>query len=423
MRKNGESTALLLAFYFILGLNFSLPAVGLQFYLVESIKMTPPAMASLMAVISIPWCFKPAVGLFSDTFTLFGLHRKPYIVIGLLVNGLSWWVLPHMGEDGIGLLLFTSSFGMCVADVACDCLLVVAARNEDEKNKGTVQSYAWGLRAAGGLAASLIGPVAYNSMGAQLTFILTGCVPIVFSTLIPLLNEEKHLHDHKIENPLKRLFEAFKNPIIWQPALFIVCLNITPGYGTVLVYFFEKVLGFTPYNFATLDFAGSVSAIVGTILYKRYLTRVPLRKLFFYTLAIAWVLRWLHLVLITRIAPGIDMAFAIGESIALTLVGQAILLPTVVMVAKICPPGIEGVLFATMMSLSNISSVASAEWGSVMAESMGITRTNFSGLMKLAVLCNIIGILPIFAVRLISKDLVDEEQKEQNTEDEIDATL
>ena len=411
---------ILLFFYFLLGFTFGFPAVSLQFYLMEDKAMPPPAMAALMGIISIPWCFKPLIGLFSDMVPIFGLHRKPYIIIGLVIAGTSWWIMPYT-NDGMGLMLFLGSFGICIADVACDCLLVIAAREEKEDEKGSVQSYAWGLRAAGGLLASVVGPISYNNIGAELTFCITGCIPILFATTIPMLKEDHRdmLKGSKpISNPLRKLFEAFRNPKIWQPALFIIILNITPGYGTVLAYFFERVLKFTPYNFAALDIAGSVSAILGTMLYKKYLTKVPLRRLFFWTLLIAWILRWMHLVLITRVVPQIDMAFAIGESIALTLVAQAILLPIVVMVASITPKGIEGSLYATMMSLSNLSSVVSTEWGSLMAESMGITRDNFGGLLKLAVMCNIIGLIPLFAVRLVRADV----EEKKNT-DEEEATL
>lgn len=420
---------ILLLFYLLLGFSFGFPAVSLQFYLMEDKQLEPPTMAALLGIISIPWCFKPLIGLFSDMVPIFGLNRKPYIVIGLWIAGLSWWVLPHT-DDGMGLSLFMGSLGLCISDVACDCLLVVAARNEKEEVRGTVQSYAWGLRATGGLVASMLGPIAYNNLGPEITFVINGCIPILFSTFIPMLEEKKEvklIHEDKDvpvdqENPIKVLFEAFKNPKIWQPALFIIIVNVTPGYGSILSYFFERKLHFSPYSFAVLDVAGSISAILGTALYKKYLTQVPLRKLFFITLLIAWILRWMHLVLITRIAPSIDMAFAIGESIALTLVAQAILLPTVVMVASITPVGIEGSLYATMMSLSNMSSVISTEWGSVMASSMGITRNNFDNLLTLAILCNIIGLIPIFSTKLVSADLQQQEQGEKE-EDDIDATL
>jgi len=408
---------ILLFFYFLLGFSFGFPGVALQFYLMEEKQMEPPHMAALLGIISIPWCFKPLVGLFTDVVPIFKLHRKPYIIIGLCIAGVSWWVLPYTNE-GMGLALFCGSFGLCIADVACDCLLVVAARNEKDEEKGKVQSWAWGLRAAGGLLSSLMGPIAYKQLGAPLTFVLNGCVPILFATAIPILEENvvKPHTDNTQTNPIKTLFEAFRDPKIWQPALFIIIVNITPGYGTVLSYFFERVLNFTPYQFATLDIAGSISAIVGTIIYKRFLTHVPLRTLFFYTLLLAWCLRWLHLVLITRIVPEIDMAFAIGESIALTLVAQSILLPIVVMVASITPVGIEGALYATMMSISNMSSVVSTEWGSVMASAMGISREDFSGLLKLAVLCNIIGLIPIFSTKLVSADL--EQTHEKNDTEE-----
>lgn len=395
--------------------------MALQFHLMEGKKMSPPAMSALMGIISIPWCFKPLIGLFSDSVPIRGMHRKPYIIIGLVIAGLSWWLLPYT-DDGLGLSLFTGSFGLCVADVACDSLLVVAARNENKDQKGTVQSWAWGLRASGGLLASIVGPISYNNIGAELTFTINGCIPLLFSLTIPILAEEVVAKNKRLsgKTQVKRLFDAFKEPQIWQPALFIILLNVTPGYGTVLAYFFERILKFTPYNFATLDIVGSISAILGTFLYKKYLTNVPLRRLFFWTILAAWVLRWMHLVLITRIVPQIDMVFAVAESVALTLVSQAILLPTVVMVAKIVPKGLEGSLYATCMSLSNLSGVVSTEWGSLMAESMAITRDNFDGLLKLAVLCNIIGIVPLFATRLVSQDL-DAKPEEEEEEDVSDS--
>jgi Na+/melibiose symporter-like transporter len=410
---------ILLFFYFLLGFTFGFPAVALQFYLMEDKEMSPPAMAALMGIISIPWCFKPLIGLFSDMVPIRGLHRKPYIIIGLLMAGVAWWIMPYT-DDGLGLMLFLSSFGLCIADVACDCLLVVAARGESEEDKGSVQSYAWGLRATGGLLASVLGPISYKTIGPELTFCITGCIPILFATTIQLLQEERKVvtNETKEKNPLKTLFEAFRKPKLWQPALFIIILNVTPGYGTVLSYFFERVLKFTPYNFAMLDVAGSISAIAGTFLYKRFLTGVPLRKLFFWTIFSAWTLRWLHVVLITRIVPSIDLIFAICESVALTLVSQAILLPTVVLVAKLTPKGIEGSTYATYMSLSNMAGVVGTEWGATMAAAMEIDRDNFDNLLKLAILCNIIGAVPLFSTRLVRDSKQEAEVEAEETETE-----
>ena len=401
---------ILLLFYAILGFSFSFPGIALQFYLVER-GMEPPQLAALLGAVSIPWIFKPCVGLYSDYYPIMNLHRKPYIILGLLLSGVAYWILPYC-DEAIGLVLFLSSLGLCIADVACDSLLVVAARGESKNEKGRIQSYAWALRSLGAMTASILGPFAYENCGPQIVFTITGSIPILFSTLIPLLKEEKA--QNAVKNPIKKLFVAFQNKKIYQPALFIILLNITPSYGSCLSFFFETELHFTPYSFSVLSIVSSISAIVGTGVYKTFLTKIPLRKLLFWTLLVAWGLRWWHLVLITRVAPKFDMVFAIAESIALTCVSQLILLPIVVLIAQLTPPGIEGVLYSTFMSLSNLSGVLSTEIGSVMASSFGITRQNFNGLIKLAVLCNIIGIIPIFGIKLVSPDI--NKDKEEETE-------
>ena len=390
---------LLLFFYAVLGFTFSFPGVALQFHIMEDLEMSPVAMTALMGVVSTPWIFKPVYGIISDTFPICGWRRKSYILLGCMLGGISWWILPW-APDSIGLILFMGSLGLCVADVACDSLLVEAARKEGEEDKGTVQSWAWGLRAAGGLLASVVGPYTYNNIGAELTFVISGCVPILFAACTPFL-EEKRVE--KIDGvPIMKLLESFKSPNIWKPTLFIFILNVTPGYGTVLAYFFEHVLKFTPYNFAAMNVTGSISAIIGTVIYKRYLTKVPIQKIFMYAILSAWTLRWAHIVLVQRWAPDLDIPIAITESIALTLIGQFILLPTVVLVAKICPENIEGSLYATVMSISNLAGVLDSEWGAIIAHAWGIERDNFDNIIPFIIFCNMIDLIPLGMLKLLT---------------------
>ena len=92
---------------------------------------------------------------------------------------------------------------------------------------------------------------------------------------------------------------------------------------------------------------------------------------------------------------------AISDSIILSLLGQFLLLPSVVLAARICPDGVEGSLYATMMSISNLAGVLSSEWGSVLANVYGVNKNNFGNFWKLIVLCNLIDLIPIASVALI----------------------
>ena len=307
-------------------------------------------------------------------------------------------------------LMMLTSLGCCMADVVCDSILVEYARDEPEDKKGTIQSYAWGCRSMGGLLASIVGGISYENLGPELVFVITGALPLFISAAFLTMEEKEYNNKTQRTSPkqtIKFLLKAFKNKDIYKPALFLFIIGVTPGYGTVTSYFFEQVLKFSAYDFTYLDITSYVSGLLGIMIYKRYLTGVSFRKIFFWTLTLSWVLKWSYMVLIFRLNLDLgipDIWFALADSIILTLIGQCILMPVVVLGARICPPGVEGSLYATLMSISNLAGVISSEWGSVFANMFNVDRNHFENFWKLIVLCNIIDLLPIASVRLLKKE-------------------
>ena len=403
---------ILLSFYLLLGFVFQFPSVSMRFWCIEKVKMTPAQMMGMGGVIGIPWCLKPIFGFISDSFPILGYRRKPYIILGCWISSISYWILPwHVDNiDAIMFLMMLTSLGCCMADVVCDSILVEYARDEPEDKKGTIQSYAWGCRSMGGLLASIVGGISYENLGPELVFVITGALPLFISAAFLTMEEKEYNNKTQRTSPkqtIKFLLKAFKNKDIYKPALFLFIIGVTPGYGTVTSYFFEQVLKFSAYDFTYLDITSYVSGLLGIMIYKRYLTGVSFRKIFFWTLTLSWVLKWSYMVLIFRLnlVLGIpDIWFALADSIILTLIGQCILMPVVVLGARICPPGVEGSLYATLMSISNLAGVISSEWGSVFANMFNVDRNHFENFWKLIVLCNIIDLLPIASVRLLKKE-------------------
>ena len=399
---------ILLSFYFMLGFIFQFPSVAMRFWLIETVKLTPAQMMAMGGLAGIPWCLKPIYGFISDSFPIFGYRRIPYILFGCWVTTIAYWILPWVSYsmEMICYCMFMSSIGTCIADVVCDSILVIHARAENENETGTIQSWCWGLRAAGGLLASSLGGIAYNNIGAELVQILTGCFPLLISILFLAINEDPVTEKKSASTTFKTLLYAFKSDSIWKPALFLFITAVTPGFGAVTSYYFENVLKFNATQFSILDVTSYVTSIVGTILYKKYLTKVPFGKIFFWTLSISWVLKWSYISIITGYNESIgisNMVLAMADSIILSLLGQFILLPSVVLAAKICPEGVEGSLYATLMSISNFAGVISSEWGSLFANMYGVNRNHFDNFWKLIVLCNLIDLLPIASVRLVKE--------------------
>lgn len=396
----------LLLFYLLLGFNFQFPSVAMRYWMMEDVKVSPAQMAAIFGVVAIPWCMKPIYGFISDSYPLFGLRRRPYMIIMSYVSCFMWILLPFVPHDEflITLVMTISSAGLCFVDVMADSLLVVAARDEPEKDKGTIQSWAWIMRFIGGLIASGLGALAYDWLGSVRVFLLNAMVPIAIAVVSNFIPDSAMCEHTDWRDTSSRLWSAVKKPIIYKPALFLFILTVTPGYGSVMTYFYERKLGFTPNEFGMLDVLGYVVSIVGTLIYKRWLREVSFPKIFFWALLLSFVLENTLLLLVfhTNRVIGIpDFVFALIERIVLTLVGQFISMPMVVLGARVCPVGVEGTLYALLMSITNFGDVVSSEWGSMFTSMFGVSSTNFANLWKLMLLCHAFDIVPLLCIGLV----------------------
>ena len=88
-------------------------------------------------------------------------------------------------------------------------------------------------------------------------------------------------------------------------------------------------------------------------------------------------------------------------------------MPVLVLAAKLCPPGMEATLFATLMSVSNAGSVTGGLVGAGLTKLLGVTRESFGNLPLLIIICNLSSLLPLPLLRLLpdEEDSDNEETK------------
>lgn len=106
----------------------------------------------------------------------------------------------------------------------------------------------------------------------------------------------------------------------------------------------------------------------------------------------------LQLVLVTGINQTLGISnewFAIGDSLVLTVLGQVSFMPVLVLAARLCPPGVEATLFATLMSISNGAGVVGGLLGAELTQFLGVTSENFQNLALLLLLCNVSSLFPL----------------------------
>jgi hypothetical protein len=97
-----------------------------------------------------------------------------------------------------------------------------------------------------------------------------------------------------------------------------------------------------------------------------------------------------------------DTWFIFGDDVVLTVLGQIAFLPTLALAARLCPPGVEAVLFAFLMSLFNGASTIGTEIGAALTKILGITESNFDNLGILTIVCNISSLYPLLFIGLLN---------------------
>lgn len=331
------------------------------------------------------------------------------MMIGAYFSAIMWVVLPFCPHEEflVSLVMTLASLGLCIADVMADSLLVEVARQEAEENKGIVQSYSWIFRFIGGLVGSILGAVAYDRKGYVGVFHMTSLIPCVITILALFIPEEKATRGTNLKKTTGKLFQAIKQPAIFKPAIFLFLICCTPSYGDVMTFFYRTELQFTADEFGSLDVLGHVVSIIGTIIYKKYLRKVKLRTIFCWALVFSFLLENTMLLLVLHVnrkwrIP--DYVFAFIERIALTLAGQFITMPMVVLGAKLCPTGVEGVIYSLLMSITNLGGIVGSEMGSMLSGVFGITATDFSNMWKLMLLCHICDLIPLSCLSLLQRN-------------------
>lgn len=197
----------------ILGYFASLNALYL---LGNGIDMAQIGIFSSIAL--IPFVIKILFGMLSDRFNFFGFgHRKPYIVIGLLVQFVCLLIVANInpGQNywGFVALAFMLQMGMAFYDTCTDGLaLDITPLSE----KGILQGFMVGGRAVGVIAAASLAGLIAEKLGWPPVFYFLAVLTLLPFGLLFLIKET-------VRQPGERFdwsaFGAFKNKQVLAAAV------------------------------------------------------------------------------------------------------------------------------------------------------------------------------------------------------------
>ncbi|MEW5296955.1 MAG: hypothetical protein WDW36_000198 [Sanguina aurantia] len=200
------------------------------------------------------------------------------------------------------------------------------------------------------------------------------------------------------------LRRAVLRPAILWPTAYMFLLSATPSAPSAMFYFQTVELGFTPKFLGEVQLVAAVSSLVGVGLYERCFKRVPLRRMMAWGTLLLLTLQANQLLLATRynLRLGLsDALVTLGGGAATDVVLSVLGMPVLVLAARMCPVGIEGTMFAMLMSVTNLASGVSTATGAALTSLLGITADSFDRLPLLLLICNLLTLLPLPLLLLI----------------------
>jgi len=413
----------ILLIYFVQG-ALGLARLAITFRLKDDLGLPPAEVAALMGIINLPWVLKPFYGFLSDAVPLFGSRRRSYLVASGLLGCGAWAYLAAGAASPTAIIAAATaaSLGVAVADVVADSIVVERTRlAEDAGDRsvaGSLQSSCWLAQAFGGLASAYFSGSMLESCGIRQVFAATATLPLLVSLCAALLSETpvvaadapipsvaadaslEALEDARVPVAVRvrLLWAAVTDRRVLVPLGVLFLWLSKPSADMPFLFFLNNDLGFGPEMLGRLRLAESAASLAGIFFYRLYLKEVPTRKIFLGTTLAYLPFCLLQILLVSKAHRRLgipDVALAFTDDVGLSALAQVAFMPTLVLAARLCPPGVEGALFATLMSAYNLARIVGQETGGLLTKLVGVSETDFSRLPLLLAICTVLSLVPL----------------------------
>lgn len=208
-----------------------------------------------------------------------------------------------------------------------------------------------------------------------------------------------------LREQISTLKELLQKPEMFKPLLwFLSSYAVIPGLGSSLFFYQTQHLGLGASVVGLAKVVGQVGLLLGSMLYNKSLKGVPIRKLFGTVQILLSVCMLSDILLVKRINLdfGIpDKWFVLGASAFVEAIGQFKILPFMVLLAQLCPPGSEGSLFAFFMSAQCLAGLTNGYLGVALASYLNISATDFTGLPLGIFIQSLFALLPVLWIGFI----------------------
>eukprot|EP00249_Psilotum_nudum_P014076 c24652_g1_i1 orf=228-1754(+) len=393
-----------------------------NYYWKDVQKLQPASTQAFQAFVGMPWNMKPIYGLISDTFPISGYKKWPYLALCGIIGGVFLWALALSTPSPVSAAMLMAGAALCTAfpDVVTDA--TVAERSRITPSFASdLQTLSWGSLAIGGLIGCGISGSAVHSLGPRNSFFLISVAPVMLLLAALLLPENRlpknlrHIQFGALFNTFQQFRRTLCKSSIWKPALYIylsqgaLCPNISDA---IFYWMIDPVVGpgFSEQFLGLVNAVGYFAMFVGVALYNCWFVRYTFRMIFFWTQVASCGIGLLDIILVTRTNLKLkipDHAFVLGGTALADIAGKLQLMPMLVLCARLCPPGIEGTIFAFLMSVSNFGVTCGSSFGALLIKLLNIQREDYSKLWLAVLIQCLMRLVPLIFLFLLPEGTVD----------------
>ncbi|CAA2969744.1 probable folate-biopterin transporter 4 [Olea europaea subsp. europaea] len=213
---------------------------------------------------------------------------------------------------------------------------------------------------------------------------------------------------HSLKMATFTLFRAFRQPIILRPMAWFFLAHVTfPNLSTVMFYYQTEILKLEASFLGTTRVIGWLSLMIGTFIYNRFLQKMKLRRILLCAHIGLSILILLDVVLVSRsnISLGIsDKVMVLFGSALADGINQFKFMPFLILSGQLCPPGVEGTLFALFMSINNLGSTIGSFVGAGLVSILNISSGSFDKLLLGIIIQFFCIFIPVCFLFLIPKE-------------------
>lgn len=366
MLKNKRLDIITALTYFFQG---CLGLVGLAIPLYyKSLGLTVAQIATILAIIGIPWYIKIIFGMITDNYPLFGYKRKSYVILSALISLTGWLILLNITSPTYGILVLAGllyTTGYCFRDVVVDAKVAEHSKKDAEAKHYQVISL--GFRALGAVITGVVGGFLIDKFGFFIIFKIMCFVQLIILGAGFFMDDVKVIIKKKI-NIIRGIIEPIKEFVKDQQlrvlSLFLFLGMFSPGLGIAFLFYMKQ------HNISTtflgvLVSIGSASAVVGTLLYNKFFKKLPIKKVLYASViigAFTTFLIWFYYI----------KWFAILDTIIGGIIAMILYIPLMTLFMKLASrTKHQGTTYAIVASISNLTGAGAGILGGWLFDRIG----------------------------------------------------